>query len=181
MVSVKQVDPKTWERTTRLKGQVVGTATDKLSDDGKTLTEEEKGTRPDGSAFHETDTFERVGDGSGFLGTWKTTKVDIDATQTMSFSANGDDGVNWDLPAQHAKCALKFDGKEHTATGPRVPKGLTLAATRSGDRSFDFVERIGGKEVYKGKMTVSDDGKTLTSTGSNAGVDEPTTEVYEKQ
>jgi len=181
MVTVKQIDPKTWERTTRLKGKVVATATDKLSDDGKTLTEEEKGTHPDGSSYHETDTFERVGDGSGFFGTWKTTKVDTDSSQVMSFAPNGEDGVNWDIPSQHAKCALKFDGKDHPASGPRVPKGLTLAATKTGDRSFDFVEKIGGKEVYKGNMSVSDDGKTLTSKGSAAGVNEPTTEVYDKQ
>lgn len=180
-MSAKQLDAKTWERTTRLKGKVVETTTDKLSDDGNTLTDQEKGTRPDGSTYDETDTYERVGSGSGFFGTWKTTKVDLNAGQVMSFAPNGDNGVSWDIPAQRAKCALKFDGKEHPATGPQIPKGLTLAATKKGDRSFDFVERIQGKEMFKGTITVSDDGKTLTSKGSAAGVNEPTTEVYEKQ
>src|SRR5579884_1938508 len=75
MVSVKPIDSNTWERTVRLNGKTLYTATQKLSDDGKTLTIETKGTMPDGKAFDDTTILERVGDGSGFMGTWKTTEV----------------------------------------------------------------------------------------------------------
>jgi len=181
MITVKQVDPNTRERTVRYKGKVLETVTSKVSDDGKTLTEDVKGTRPDGSTFSETDVYERVGDGSGFLGTWKTTKVQESSPGEIRFAANGSDGLMFDVPAYKAKCALMFDGKDHAATGPTVPKGLTLAATKKGDRSFDLVEKIQGKETYKGTYTVSDDGKTLTNTGSEAGTPEETTAVYVKQ
>ena len=180
MVSLKKIDDKTWERTTRFRGKTLSTTTMKVSDDGKTLTEDVKGTRPDGSSFNETDVFDKQGDGAGFFGTWKTKQVE-GADQVMKITANGDDGLNLDLPMYKAKCALKMDGKDYPATGPTIPSGLTLAAKPNGDRSFEMTEKIKGKPTYKGTWSVSDDGKTLTTLGGPPATNETTKEVYDKE
>jgi len=180
LISVKQVDANTWERTNRFRGKTLSTATEKVSDDGKTLTETDKGTHPDGTSFEETDVYERQGDGTGFMGTWKTKDVK-GAEGVTEIAANGADGITLIIPEMKAKCSLKLDGKDAPATGPTIPAALSLAATRTGDRSFDLVEKIKGKVVYKATWTVSDDGNTLTTVGSPPAVNEPTKAVYNKQ
>lgn len=181
MVSVKQTDSKNWERTTTFKGKVLAHTTLSLSADGKTLTETSKGTNPDGSSFDETTIYERVGDGSGMMGTWKSTDVKDTSSRTLEFGENGDNGIEFNIPQIKGKCLLKFDGKDYPATGPTVPAGLTLSVTKTGERSMELTEKIKGKPVFKGTYTVSDDGKTLTSTGGPVKVNEPTTAVYDKQ
>src|SRR4051794_36393692 len=69
VVSWREVDPNTWERTTKFKGNVLAQSTLAISSDGKTLTETAKGTRPDGQAFESTTVYDRVGEGSGPVGT----------------------------------------------------------------------------------------------------------------
>jgi hypothetical protein len=93
---------------------------------------------------------------------------------------NGDGSLTWTLPDMKATVTLKTDGTEAMASGPTVPDGLTLSLTKSGPRSFTLVEKIKGKPVFKGTETVSEDGTTLTETGSAVGVNEPTTAVYDK-
>ena len=181
MVSVKQTNPTTWERTSRLNGKVLGTTTLKLSNNGKTLTQDFTSTRPDGSHESGTDVYERVGTGSGFLGTWKNTQVKENSPAIYQFEPNGADGVSWNIPSYQAKCPLKYDGKDYPATGPTIPKGMTLAVTKTNPRSFDLVQKVNGKPVFKGSFTVLPDGKTLSMRGSPTGVNEPTTAVYIKQ
>lgn len=93
---------------------------------------------------------------------------------------NGDGSLTWALPDLKATVTLKTDGAEASATGPTVPDGLTLSLTKTGPRSFTLVEKLKGKPIYKGKQTISADGKTLTEEGSSVGVNEPTTAVYDK-
>lgn len=181
MISVKSIDSNTWERTVRYKGKVISTETLKLSDDGKTMTETDKGTRPDGSSFEETDVYERQGEGTGFLGTWKTKQVQGGEEEITEVQANGEDGLTLLLPQVKARCAVKLDGKDYPASGPQVPPGLTLALTKTGDRSFDFVEKVKGKTVWKGTWSVSDDGQTLTTAGATEGTNEQTKSVYNKE
>jgi hypothetical protein len=74
---------------------------------------------------------------------------------------------------------MKFDGKEVAPTGPTVPDGLTLAATKIGPRSFELTEKMKGKVVFKGRYTVSADGSTMTEVGSAPGAT-PVKVVYQK-
>lgn len=180
-VSVKRMDPNDWQRTTMFKGKVLSQGELKLSADGNTLTETVSGTRPDGSSFKETEIYDRVGKGSGMTGTWKSKSVQESSPQILEFVNNGSDGITFNLPQVKAKCALKFDGKDYPATGPTVPPGLTLAATKTNDHKFDMTEKVKDKPIFKATYTVSDNGTTLTSTGSPAEVNEPTTAVYDRQ
>jgi len=180
-VSVKKVDPNTWERTTTFKGKVLSRTTLQLSPDGNSLTETAKGTRPDGSSFQETEAYQRVGEGSGMMGTWKSKGVQESSSEVLEFAPNGTDGIALNIPQIKGKCPLKFDGKDYPAVGPTVPAGLTLAMTKSNDNTLEMTEKIKGKPIFKATYTVSDHGKTLTSTGSPVAVKEPTTAVYDRQ
>jgi hypothetical protein len=113
VVAWKEVDANTWERTTKFKGAVLSQATLTVSSDGKTLTETAKGTRPDGEAFESTTVYDRIGQGSGPVGTWRSKTVSMSAPQSFEIAGNGEDGISFDIPALKAKCQLKFDGKDY--------------------------------------------------------------------
>ncbi len=185
IVSVKQLSETSWERTTGFKGKVLSTTVLALSPDGNMLTEIARGTRPDGTSFEETEVYERVGEGSGILGglvgIWKSKSVKESSSTFLEFADNGPGGIAFILNQIKGQCLLKFDGKDYPATGPTVPDGLTLAATKTSAREFEMTEKIKGKAIYKSKYEVSDDGKTLTATGSPTGVKEPTKAVYDRK
>jgi hypothetical protein len=180
IVSVRQQGANAWEETTHLRGKLLDTSTITTSDDGKTLTEVTKGTRPDGSSFENTTTYERVGTGSGLIGDWKSKGEQQSSPAIIEFEANGPNGLAFVLPASKARCDVKFDGQDYTAKGPTVPAGLTLAVTKNGDRSMELTEKVKGKPMFKANYTVSDDGQTLTRTGGVTGGAQ-TKAVYDKQ
>ena len=62
-----------------------------------------------------------------------------------------------------------------------VPDGFTVALKRTGPRSYDYVDKHNGKELYKGTVTVSADGKTITIVDAAVGTNEKTTSVYDRQ
>jgi len=175
-----KIDDKTWKAVYKKGSTVLDTDAWKLSDDGKKLEVTSTGTKPNGDQFNESETYTRIAGEKGFFGKWKRTKMSNDKPNTAQIDANGDDGIVWNIPEIKASVNLKFDGKDVAPVGPTVPDGLTLAATKTGPRSFTLVEKIKGKPIWKGQFTVSADGKTLTEVGSPAGVAEPETLVYQK-
>ncbi len=65
--------------------------------------------------------------------------------------------------------------------GPALPDGSTMALTRTGPMSLEFIQKQNGKELYRAALTVSPDGKTITTVGAAAGTNEKTTAVYDRQ
>ena len=178
-VQWKEMDAHTWKAFPKA-GSMVVTETWTLGDGEKTLTVATSGTRPNGQQEDATETYTRVGPGKGFFGKWKSTKLANNTPTTRQFEANGDDGVIWNIPEIKASVNLKFDGKDVAPTGPTVPNGLTLAATKAGPRSFELVEKMNGKVIFKARLTVSADGKTLTEVGAGVGSTVPERLVYNK-
>ncbi|HEX5235089.1 MAG TPA: hypothetical protein VFW25_07145 [Silvibacterium sp.] len=177
-VQWKQMDSNTWKEFTKA-GSMVVTDTWVLGSDGKTLQDTATGTRPDGKQMNDSVSYTRIAPGKGFFGKWKSTKVDNSTPQTAQIEANGDNGIIWHIPEIKASVTLTFDGKEVTPTGPTVPAGLTLSATKMGPRSFELTDKINGKLLFKGRYTVSADGKTMTEVGSAPGA-APTKVVFQK-
>ncbi|MGC2213233.1 MAG: hypothetical protein WA419_13860 [Silvibacterium sp.] len=174
-----KVDDHTWKTVTKA-GPETDTDTWKLSDDGKMLDVSTTGTKPNGDPVNESDSFTRVTPGKGFFGKWKSTKISDSTPNTRVFEANGDNGLIWSIPEIKASLTLTFDGKDVAPVGPTVPNGLTIAATKLGPRSFELTEKMNGKVMFKGRFTVSEDGKTLTEVGGAPGVNEPEKAVYKK-
>lgn len=179
--SWKQQSPSTFESTYRRNGMLLDSDKIKISADGKTMTVVSSGTNPNGSPFRDTETFTRVEGASGLMGTWKSATVKESTSPVIEFAANGADGISWILPEIKAKLDMTFDGKDVAPVGPTVPKGLTLAATKKSPRSFSYVEKMNGKALFNGTMTVSKDGKTLTDSTIPVGTQQRTTAVYDKQ
>ncbi|MGD0869884.1 MAG: hypothetical protein ABSB88_10060 [Bryobacteraceae bacterium] len=176
----KQLDPTSWETTYRLDGKVLSVGTTRISADGKTMTVTAKGTKPNGEAFNDSTTLQRISGGPGLAGKWKSTEVKS-STEMWEITPNGDDGLTMKIVDFDAICTMKFDGKDYPATGPTVPKNFTLAVKKTGARSLEMTEKVGGKVVFVDSFAVSADGKTLTDDGVPAGTTEKVKAVYDKQ
>lgn len=177
-VQWKQIDDNTWKEFTK-EGSMVVTDTWTLGSDGKTLQDSVSGTRPNGQEMNETETYTRITPGKGFFGKWRSAKIENSTPTSAQIEANGDNGIIWHIPEIKASVNLTFDGKEAAPTGPTVPDGLTLAATKIGPRSFELTEKVKGKIIFRGRYTVSADGKTMTEVGTPTG-GTPVRIVYQK-
>ena len=180
-VTWKQTGPDTWLTEDRQKDMLLATNIISVSADGKTMSIISTGKNPDGSAFHDTEMLTRLDGTSGLMGTWKSEKMKSTTSPMIEFAAKGSDGITWILPELKAKLDLSFDGKDIAPVGPTVPEGLTISATKNGSRSFSFVEKMNGKALVNGTLTVSQDGKTLKDVSSPIGSDNKRTAVYDKQ
>jgi hypothetical protein len=174
-----KTDNNNWKTVTQM-GPETDTDIMKVSDDGKTLTDSSSGTQPNGDHFNEAATYTRIAPGKGLYGKWKSTKMSHNSPHSIQIEANGDNGIIWNIPAIKASVKLNFDGKETSPTGPTVPQGLMLAATKTGTRSFKLVEKMKGQLLWTGHFTVSADGKTLTEQGRAVGASAPEKLVYQK-
>jgi hypothetical protein len=177
----KAVDAKTWEATEKTNGKVTATSTVKLSDDGKAMTVDVKRAKADGGTSNDNMTFDRVSGGPGLAGKWKTKNLKTSSPQTLSLTPKGSDGLTVSMGNEGGVCEAKFDGKDYPATGPVWPKGWTCVIAKKGANGLDLTWKKDGKDMYKSSLVAGSDGKTLTETGSAAGVSEKYTVVYDKQ
>ena len=116
---------------------------------------------------------------NSFYGTWKsnlakshmTNKALIDTTLLVVIAPYGDNGwtrVQIDIrdplkSGREEHYSAQFDGKDYPTNGgdPRA-----VALTRVDDRTIEQVTKRNGKVSSRSRIQVSQDGKTLTSTGN---------------
>ena len=177
----KAVDGKTWEITEKTNGKVSATSMLKLSGDGTMLTMDTKRVKADGGTSNDSMTFQRVSGGPGLAGKWKTKNLKTSSPEMLSLTPKGSEELTISLGNEGAVCAARFDGKDYPATGPMWPAGWRCAIAKNGARGIDLTWKKDGKDMYKSTLIASADGKTLTETGSAAGVNEKFTVVYDKQ
>jgi hypothetical protein len=177
----KQIDDTTWQTTYTEKGSLISTDTAKLSADGKTMTVVSKGTKPNGEAFEDTTVYERIAGDKGLLGGWRDKQVKVSSPGTIEFKPSGKDGLLFKSLDYNSTCDAQFDGKDYPCTGPTVPPGITLVLKRTGRRSFEAITKKDGKPLVRETDTVSQDGRTLTVKGSAIAVNEPYTQVFDRQ
>ena len=177
----KAIDGNSWEIIERTNGKVTATSTAKVSADGKLLTVDSKRVKADGGSSNDSMTFSRVSGGPGLAGKWKTKNLTSSSPETLTLTLKGNDGLTILLGNENSVCDAKFDGKDYPATGPLWPSGWTCVVAKNGTRAIDLAWRKDGKDMYKTTLTASADGKTLTESGSAAGVNEKFTVVYDRQ
>ena len=122
----------------------------------------------------------RVSGGPGIAGVWESTTDQFTAVD-WEIKGWGGDGLSFVTPAEKEHLDVKFDGKEYPDHGPRAAPGAASSAKRVDSNTIQLTDKLKGKVMDTQELKVSDDGKTLTATIHNAGVDKPMILVYEKQ
>ena len=179
--SWKTINANTWETTNKVNGKVTGTATMKLSADGKALTVDSKSIKATGETSNDSAVYERVSGTTGLAGKWKTKNVKIGAPGTMTIAPSGADGLTLTFVEEKGTCTGKFDGKDYPATGPIWPSGWTCSIAKNGAQGLDVTWKKDGKVMYKDIFTASTDGKVLTDVGSAPVANEQIKAIYERQ
>jgi hypothetical protein len=159
----KAVNANTWELVAKANGKVTETDTFKLGADGKTLTQNGKMMKLDGSSIESTTVYERVSGGPSIGGKWKTQKVS-GGSGIVEMLASGTDGLMFKDPDMGMSCDAKLDGKDYPCSGPMLPPGFTLAMKKA-ERSLEVTVKKDNKPFFQGTYTVAADGKSMTEIG----------------
>jgi hypothetical protein len=171
-VSLKVINPSTWEFTNRSNGKTISTEAWVLAAEGKSMTRTFASKNENGEPTKSVSTMKRISGTTGFEGTWEYTDVKLGFTE-VDIEANGDDGITVRLPEDGTHYSLKFDGKEYPEEGPRLPAGMTVSAKRTGPRTVEAHTRVNGKLFDTENWEVSADGRTFTYKQRNEGDDKP--------
>jgi hypothetical protein len=177
----KPLGSNSWQRTLKLKDKVLTTDTMTLSADGKSLTVDSKGTKPNGEAIADTFVFERVSGGPGLAGKWKGRNMKSNSPSLLELAPSGADGLTFKIVDMGLTCEAKLDEKDYPCTGPTLAAGWTVSFGGSGSRSLGMTIKQNGKALYKVTYTASADGKTLTETGTSTATSEKVKVVYDRQ
>jgi len=113
-----------------------------------------------------------------FIGTWKMNPAKskfngpppksmiskVDPPDKDGFQKVVIDTVEADGKTTHRTFTQKIDGKDYAETGD--PYADMTSATKVDSNTLDYVYKKNGKEVSRGRVVVSKDGKTSLDTGS---------------
>lgn len=162
-IAIKVVDDKHLEQTTKKDGKQVGSETDALSDDGKTMNIDfVDNSAPNGKTVTGHVVVTRVAAGPAgsqpFSGSWRTQKVSgvTEAGLLFTYKTSGD-SLSFSTPTGQSYTA-KLDGTDAPYTGD--PNVTTVAVKKLGPNSFEETDKRDGKVITVAKMTTS--GNTLT-------------------
>jgi hypothetical protein len=173
------VSPDEWTAVRKKDGHVVIKGIWTLSKDGNTLHDDYTGIADNGKTTHLVYLYERKGGGSGFAGDWVSTSEQIDTVYTMQVRPYERDGLSIISSSEGVARNLKFDGKDYP--NPRSDVKIVSSAQRPNEKTVELTDKIDGKVVDTQKMSVSEDGKTLTVTISVPGRSEPNILVFDRQ
>jgi hypothetical protein len=179
-MSLTKESPTSFKMVIKQGNKVLSSMTHALSEDGNTQTIKGTDYKPDGTTSDFEVIDKRVGSGSGWTGTWESTKVEFNSPEQWEIEANGANGLTFKSAAYQETVSLQFDGKDYPAKGPTVPAGLTTSGKRTGEGTFELTDKIKGKVIDHANFEVTPDGKTLTVTVHETGQPNAATYVYEK-
>jgi hypothetical protein len=137
----------------------------------------------DGSQPYKTEVkFMRVSKGpagsNATSGSWHLQNLNEDAAGvTSTWKASGD-GMSMSTPTGQSWEA-KFDGKEYPVKG--IYANETVSVKKLGDRVIELTYKRDGKIYSIAKITVSPDGKKMTTVADNKQTGRVSTFVDEKQ
>ena len=168
-ISVTGKGPSAWTEVDKRNGKVLSTSDYTLSPDGKTLAIHSSGNKPDGSSFSDDVTYTRLSGSKGPEGKWRSTKVNISAPNTWIIAMPSPTEIKWEIPEFKGTLEGKLDGSDIAIAAPEIPKGLTMALKPASSHKLTYVEKVAGKPVMTGYLTLAPDGKSITDTGWDPG------------
>jgi GH15 family glucan-1,4-alpha-glucosidase len=182
-ISVREVDPKSIEVTTKKKGKTVFEQTRTVSDDGNTLTMKTTG-HPQNSDQTVTSeaTAARVGKAlagaNATSGSWRINKIkESENGLATTYKMSGDE-LSMSTPTGTSYTA-KLDGKDYPVKGAYGYDSVSLK--RVDERTIEETDKRGGKIIEVVKISVAPDGKKMTVVETNRLTGRTSTYIAEKQ
>ena len=179
-VSIAPEGTNAWKMVVKRNGKVISSMTHTLSPDGATQTIKGSAFKPDGSNSDFTVAMKRIGNGSGWAGTWEDTKIDDNSTHELDINPYQESGLTFTSPDYAVTVSMNFDGKDYGESGPEASTKDFYSGKRLDPSSFELTFKIESKIIENRKYKVSSDGKTLTITTQEVGQPHKTVEVYDK-
>ncbi len=182
-LAVQVVDANTLHFTAKKAGKPTFDAVRTASADGKTLTVSSTNYPADGSASYKAESkWTRVSKGpagsNATSGGWRVQNVNEDASGLTTTWKGGGDSLSMSTPTGESWEA-KLDGKEYPVKG--IYANETVSVKPKGDRSVEVTYKRDGKLWSVEKITVSPDGKTMTTVVDNKQTGRVSTLIDEKQ
>jgi len=182
-LSVREIDAKSIEVVTKKNGTLVSDTIRTVSDDGGTLTLKTTFHPADGSSAITTEsTYTRVvpapAGSHATSGSWQVNHVSQSANGLLTTYKTDGDTLTMSTPSGIGYTA-KLDGTDYPVKGSYNYNSVSL--TRVDDHTFQETDKKDGKVIWTGTTTVSPDGKTMTTVGTNTQTGRTATVVYEKQ
>lgn len=182
-LAVQVVDANTLKVTGKKAGKPEFEQTRTASDDGKTLTVSSTNYPADGSASFKTESkWTRVSQGpagsNGTSGSWRIQNVNEDTSGLMSTWKGDGNTLSMSTPTGFGWEA-KLDGKEYPVKGTYA--NVTVSVKPISDRSIEVTYRRDSKVESVDKITISADGKQMTTVADNKRLGRVSTFVDEKQ
>ena len=181
-MSCVRVNPTTMHTVFKADGDELAQVDRTLADNGKTMHVVDTGKAADGTPFHDTETYKKIGVGSGdaWTGKWQNTKVVTSSHGVAQVEATAD-SITFTYPMSKSSLIAKLDGTPATEQGPHPEQGLTVSLTSAGPNTIYEVDALNGTVVEHDTLRVSADGKTMTIETQRTGEPAKQVYVYDKQ
>lgn len=182
-IAVKEVDAHTIQVVTKKNGKTALDQTRTASDDGKTLTVKNTAHPPESDQPVTSEaTLERVGKpvsgANATSGSWRIQKVDEAENGLLETFKGGANELSMSDPTGESWTA-KMDGKDYPVKGSYNTDSVSLKQIN--DHTIEVSFKRGGKLIGVDKMTVSPDGKTMTTVSESKLTGRVSTFVATKQ
>jgi hypothetical protein len=183
-VTWKQPGPGRFERQSVLRGELSSIRRITISNGGNTLTEETERHLP-GRTSLITSVYARTsGTGAGLPGSWTLKSLKSDKPEQIVLSGLAMNTLQY-TNSTGVTYTATLDNRPVPVTGPGVAPGSTIALLRQLD-DYTIVSTLSrnGVATSNGLITISSDGKVMTTTTTNVGrggSNSPSIRVWEKQ
>lgn len=182
-IAWKQIDSSHFERRIFDEGKLLNIRRIQISSDGKTLTQVTDATLPDGKKDVTTVTYLRTSGGpQSLVGVWKPQSLKTNRPTEIRFElAGGGLKVSFENGQNYT---FNLDNVPVAVNGPAVISGTMIAFRAIDDHMLESTSSRQGVVTGKATLSVSNDGKTMTSTTRSIGPEgnrEPSVRVYGKR
>jgi hypothetical protein len=173
--------PGTWKFVSKKAGRMSASATWRLSEDGRTLSDVRTVYQPNGSPLRLNYIYKRTAGTSGFAGSWESTSEKVNSVFEIVIRSYKSSGLSFVNPAQESTQNMEFDGKDYPDRGPDVSAGSRSSGHRINRRTLEITDKLNGKISDTRELKLSPDQKTLTMTVRPVGQGKPNILVFDRE
>ena len=170
-----------WRSVNARNGKVMDTGIWKVSDDEKVFTIHTEVHHPDGTTGIDEARCKRLAGTAGLAGVWEDVEISAVDLPELVIEAPDADTLTLSTPALQKYATVKLDGQDAPYEGPPVAPGLTVSAKRIDDHTLELTNKFKGKIMDTQLMTISADGKTLTTTLTYPSLDRKEVRVRDRK